>query len=422
MQIGGAIKALFGNVKQVVRYGSWREIGTYNAMFSSFGKDIYQSEIIRSCIRAIAENTSKANVKCIRRIEAGKIVGDFQLQRLIQYRPNLYMNGKDFLYKVRTRLELYNTVFIFINRDDKGRCIGLYPVPQANCEALDVQSRLYIKFSFATGGSLIASWDDLAVLRKDYNKSDIFGDENTAIYGTLDLLHTLNQGQQNAIKSTANLRGILKSTKAMLKEDDIKKSQERFVRDYMNSANEGGIASLDATKDFIPISMQPAVANYKHFEEQRNNIYRYYGVNENILTSKAYGDEWEAFYESRIEPFLIALSLELTNKIFTDRERGFGNEIIFEANRLAYASTSAKMNMVNLIDRGVLTINEYREILNLSPVEGGDIRVIRKEYTEAQNLNAVQEIKQEGGDAEDEPKQGVPSVGNSPDNIKPETD
>ena len=208
----------------------------------------------------------------------------------------------------------------------------------------------------------------------------------------------------------------------MLKEDDIKKSQERFVRDYMNSANEGGIASLDATQDFIPISMQPAVANYKHFEEQRNNIYRYYGVNENILTSKAYGDEWEAFYESRIEPFLIALSLELTNKIFTDRERGFGNEIIFEANRLAYASTSAKMNMVNLIDRGVLTINEYREILNLSPVEGGDIRVIRKEYTEAQNLNAVQEIKQEGGDAEDEPKQGVQSVRISSVIIKPVTD
>lgn len=418
MQIGSAIKALFGKVGQIAKYGTWREIGTYNAMFSSFGKDIYQSDIIRSCIRALAENTSKANVKCIRRIETGKIVGDFQLQRLIQYRPNLYMNGKDFLYKVRTQLELCNTVFIFITRDDKGHCIGLYPVPQANCEALDVQGRLYIKFRFVTGNSLVASWEDLAILRKDYNKSDIFGDENTAIYGSLDLLHTLNQGQQNAIKSTANLRGILKSTKAMLAEEDLKKSQERFVRDYMNSANEGGIASLDATQDFIPVTMQPAVANYKHFEEQRNNIYRYYGVNENILTSKAYGDEWEAFYESRIEPFLIALSLELTNKIFTDRERGFGNEIIFEANRLAYASTSTKMNMVNLIDRGVLTINEYREILNLSPVEGGDIRVIRKEYTEAQNLNAVQEISREGGDAEDEPKQGIPGTRNPLDDLE----
>lgn len=413
MQIGSAIKALLGNVKQVVKYGSWREIGIYNAMFSSFGKDIYQSEIIRSCIRAIAENTSKANVKCIRRVEAGKIVGENQLQRLIQYRPNLYMNGKDFLYKVRALLEIYNTVFIFIKRDDKGRCVGLYPVPQANCEALDVQGRLYIKFLFATGDNLIAGWEDLAVLRKDYVKSDIFGDENTAIYGTLNLLHTLNQGQQNAIKSTANLRGILKSTKAMLDGKDLKKSQEQFIRDYMNSANEGGIASLDATQDFIPITMQPAVANYKHFEEQRNNIYRYYGVNENILTSKAYGDEWEAFYESRIEPFLIALGLELTNKIFTERERGFGNEIIFEANRLAYASTSAKMNMVNLIDRGVLTINEYREILNLSPVEGGDVRVIRKEYTEAQNLNAVQGIKEEGGDVADEIQQGVSGAGNA---------
>ena len=140
--------------------------------------------------------------------------------------------------------------------------------------------------------------------------------------------------------------------------------------------------------------MQPVTANYKQFEEQRNNIYRYFGVSEEVVTSKAAGDEWEAFYEAKLEPFLVDLSLELTNKVFTKHERECGNELIFEANRLAYASTATKLAMVQLVDRGAISLNEYRETLNLAPVEGGDIRVIRREYTELSQLG-----KEEGGTA-----------------------
>jgi hypothetical protein len=125
--------------------------------------------------------------------------------------------------------------------------------------------------------------------------------------------------------------------------------------------------------------------------------------------SKVTGDEWEAFYEARLEPVLLALGLELTNKIFTDRARGFNNEIIFEANRLQYASSSTKISLIQLVDRGVLTINEYREILNLASVEGGDVRVIRKEYAEADHLNEVQGVKENA----DEAGQGI--QGDEPD-------
>ena len=380
---------------EIGHYAAWQEIGKYNATFAPYNEKMYANELVRSCVRALAEHSSKANVRCVRTLEHGKAYGDQRLEKIIQYRPNMYMNGKDFLYKVRTQLELNNTAFIMIERDEVGKCIGLYPLPTANCEAIDIDGRLYIKFTFKTSKILILNWEDLAVLRKDYNDSDIYGDANNAIYGSLDLLNIVNQGQANAIKSTANLRGILKATKGMFDGEDVKKLKEQFVRDYMSIDNEGGIAGLDSSMEFIPLTLQPAVANYKQNEELRNNIYRYFGVNEEVLTSKAYGDTWEAFYESRIEPFLIALSLELTNKVFTARERGYGNEIIFEANRLAYMSTTAKMQMVQLIDRGILTINEYREILNLAPVEDGDIRLIRKEYAEAQNLNKVQGVGEE---------------------------
>lgn len=404
MNFRNSIKTIFGKVKNFVTT-RWQEIGTYTARFFSFGRDIYANDIVRACIRTLAEHSSKANVKVIRQTENGKVEGDKRLQRMIQYRPNQFMNGKDFIYKVRTLLEIHNICFIYIMRDDTGRCIGLYPMPAAQYEAVEYMGQLYIKFMFANGNTMTHSWADLAVLRKDYNTSDIFGDSNDAILTSLDLLNTTNQGMANAIKSTANLRGILKSTKAMLSPEDAKMQKDRFVQDYMNMANGSGIASLDSTQEFKEINIQPHIANYKNVEELRLNIYRYFGVNEDIVMSKCTAEEWEMFYESRLEPFLIALGLELTNKIFSDREEGFDNEIIFEANRLQYASTSTKMNMVQLLDRGVLSINEYREILNLSPVDGGDVRLVSLNYVQADKQNKYQLGEEDendiGGENED---------------------
>lgn len=366
-QIRNAIKAIFGGIKNYVT-SAWREIGGYTARFSSFGNDIYANEVVRACIRTLAEHTSKANVKVLR---DGK-PGDKRLQRMIQYRPNMYMNGKDFLYKVRTLLEINNVVFIYIMRDDFGRCVGLYPMPTAQLEAVEASGGLYITFRFPSGVVMTHSWEDLAVLRKDYNTSDIWGDSNGAILTSLDLLNTTNEGMANAIKSTANLRGILKTTKAMLSPEDAKKQKDRFVEDYMGLANSSGIAMLDATQSFEPIEIKPAIANYKNVEELRNNIYRYFGVNEDAILSKLSGDSWEAFYEARIEPVLIALGLELTNKIFTDRERGFENEIIFESNRMQYMSTANKLALVQMVDRMAMTPNEWREVMNMAPVPWGD--------------------------------------------------
>jgi HK97 family phage portal protein len=367
LKFRNAIKAIFGGIKKYITSG-WREIGTYNATFSAFGSDIYANEVVRACIRTLAEHTSKANVKVLR--DGGP--GDRKIQRMIQYRPNLYMNGKDFLYKVRTLLEINNVVFIYIMRDEFGKCVGLYPMPTAQLEAVEASGGLYITFRFPSGVVMTHSWEDLAVLRKDYNTSDIWGDSNGAILTSLDLLNTTNEGMANAIKSTANLRGILKTTKAMLSPEDAKKQKDRFVEDYMGLANSSGIAMLDATQSFEPIEIKPAIANYKNVEELRNNIYRYFGVNEDAVLSKLSGDAWDAFYEAKIEPVLIALGLELTNKIFTDRERGFENEIIFESNKMQYMSTANKLALTAFVDRAIMTPNEVREVLNLAPVEWGD--------------------------------------------------
>jgi HK97 family phage portal protein len=367
LNLRGAIQSIFGKPKQLVT-SNWREVGNYQSYFSGYNSDLYANEVVRACIRTLAEHTSKANVKVLR----DGAQGDKNLQRMIQYRPNFHMNGKDFLYKIRTLLEIHNIAFIYIMRDDLNRCIGLYPMPKAQYQAKQYDGKLYVEFTFDNGNKMVHSWDDLAVLRKDYNTSDIFADSNVAISTSLELLDTTGEGMANAIKSTANLRGILKSTKAILKDDDVKKMKDRFVSDYMGFANTSGIAALDGALDFVPITLQPQIANYKNVEELRNNIYRYFGVNEDAIMSKISGDTWEAFYEARIEPVLLALGLELTNKIFSDRERGFNNEIIFESNRMQYMSTKDKLALVQMVDRMAMTPNEWREVMNMAPVPWGD--------------------------------------------------
>ena len=365
----GVLQNIFKNTKFVQKYSRWKELGTYNSIFSSFGKDIYKSEIVRSCIRPLAEHTSKANVKCT----------DKRIEKLLNVNPNMYMNGKDFLYKVRTKLEIKNTAFIYIGRDDTGKAFSFYPVPYSYFEAVEYQNGLFIKFHFAGNETreLVLPWEDLAVVRKDYNDSDISGDENSAILNTLELINTTNQGIANAVRATANLRGILKSTKAMLSPEDIKKNKETFVKDYLSLENEGGIASLDSTQEFTPIKMEPTITNYAQMKEFRENVYRYFGVNDSIVMSDYTESQMEAFYESRIEPFLVALSLELTRKLFSKKAQGHDNHVVYESNRMQYASNATKLAMVALVDRGALTPNEWRQIFNLAPVEGGDVPIRR---------------------------------------------
>lgn len=366
-----SILDLFKPIKadQKKMYTQFQELGTYKSVFGLFGNDIYASDDVRTAIRALSEHTSKANPRCT----------DKRIERLLQLNPNKYMNGKDFLAKVRNILEVKNTAFVYIERDDTNKVIGFYPVPYQNFTALEYKDGLFIQFEFEgnAANNLVIPWEDLAVLRKDFLKSDISGEDNRPLFRPLEVVNTMDKGLENAVKSTANLRGIIKSTKAMLSPDDIRKQKEQFVADYLNINNEGGIASLDATQEFKEINLKPTTASAEEQDTYRERIYRYFGVNEKIIKSSYSESEYDSFYESRIEPVLVALSLEFTRKIFTDREISFGAEVWYESNRLQFASAKTKISMVALVDRGLMTPNEYRALFNMAPYDGGDEFVLR---------------------------------------------
>lgn len=374
-------------------FQTFQELGTYRSVFSIFDGNIYKNDLVRSCIRPLAEITGKASAKCT----------NADVQRVLK-RPNQFMNESEFLKKCRNLLEIKNTLFVLIQRDDRLKLTGLYPVPYKSFEAVQTATgQIFIKFVFDSllVNSMVAPLEDLAMIRKDYIFSDIAGEDNAPLVSPLSLITTTNEGVGNAVKATANLRGILKSTRAMLKPEDVKEQKDRFVKDYMSLENEGGIASLDSTQEFIPISMNPTVTSSEQMKEFRENIFRYFGVNDKIIMSDFTETSFEYFYESRIEPFLIALSLELTQKIFTERELGFKNEIIYESNKLQFASFATKLNFVSLVDRGAMTPNEWREIFNLPPIDGGD-EPIRRLDTVAINDNNLQKQNEASESSEED--------------------
>ena len=362
------IKAMLSRFKGIRRtLAQYREMGGFTAFFLPFGRDAYKSDLVRACIRPLADQTAKADPVCIK---------NKQLEYMLRYRPNQYMNGKDFLYKIRTQYELYNTAFVIIFRTGK-QIDGFYPMSFTSMEALeDPAGNIYIKFS-TNKGTYIFSWEDVIVLRKDYNAGDIAGDPNDALLSTLEMINTSNQSIVNAVKSTANLRGIIKTTKSMLDPEDLKKTKDRFVKDFLDPETGDGIGALDASEEWIPANINPTITNFATMRELRENLYRYFGVNDDIVMSKADPQQMQVFYEMQIEPFLIALSREMTCKVFTDREIAFGNEIKFASSSIQFMSMSDKLALKDFIDRGALTPNAWADIVGLPHVEGGDKPVRR---------------------------------------------
>lgn len=371
----------------------------YSPVFTAWNNDPYSADIVRSAVDAIARNAAKLKPKHIKRIGKEIITVGGQTERILQVRPNPNMSAYDFLYKMATTLLIDNNAFAYPVWE--GQTLkAVWPVNCSQAEFVEDSSKtIYIRFRFGLGEQAVLPYSEVLHLRRHFYKNDLSGEGNAPINNTLEAIHTTNEGLGQAVKTSANLRGIIKF-QGMLKESDIRANRDRFVSEYMSMNNDGGVAALDSKADYIELNSEPKMVNAEQMKELRDNVYRYFGVNEKIVMG-AYDEQgWDAFYESTIEPLAVQLSLEFTSKLFTPGERGRGNEIMFEANRLAYASTKTKVSMMEkLIPIGLLTINEGREIFNLAPVEGGDKRLVSLNYVDASKQNLYQTGEgDDGGD------------------------
>lgn len=368
----GLFNMIFGTSKSASFGTRIKLLNGYEATFTNYDGRLYENAQIRACIDAIARNGAKLAPKHIRKNSRGYESLDDNLRRLLAEQPNELMNAYDFYYKIISELYLNNNAFVFISRDEAGAVAGLYPIKAGSYQLLEYKDNIYIKFQFTNGTSYTASLkDDVIHLKRFFCENDILGGSNLPIIKTMSFKHIVKEGIVNAIRTTQGIKGILKTTKAMLKPEDIKRTRDQFVSDFVNAGDGSGIAGLDATTEFMPVNINPQTATDAQLTEINDEVLNYFGINRAIIQSSYKEDDWSAFYESVIEPIALMLSLEFTNKLFTKVERYHGNKIVFEANRLQYASNATKIAIAEKMNN-YMTINEIREIFNLAPIEDGD--------------------------------------------------
>ena len=350
-----------------------------NGFYQWDGK-LYQSDIIRACIRPKVKAIGKLTAKHIRIDAKGIKTNPEPYIRFLLEEPNPFMSGQVMQEKITTQLALNNNAFILILRDDFGYPCGLYPILASGVEAIFLDGMLYLKFYFNNGKQSIFDYRDIIHLRDDFNNNDIFGESPAKSLSCLmEVVGTTDKGIVNAIRNSSVVSWLLKFNSAM-RPEDLKKSVQEFVKNYL-SLNDGniGAAGVDSKVDAIRVEPKDYVPNAAISDRTTKRIYEFFNTNEKIVMSIATEDEWNAYYELAIEPIALQMSNEFTRKLFTRTERSFGNSIIFEASNLSCASLSTKLALQAMVDRGALTPNEWRATMNLAPVDGGDTPLRRKD-------------------------------------------
>lgn len=376
----GLFDSLFKNrPKEKGHYeGIYKMLTGYTPRFTSFGGSIYESELIRAAINARATHISKLKIE---------ITGSARpvLQNKLKHAPNQFQTWGQFMYRLSTILDIHNTAFICPVFDDFGDVSGIYAPLPSRCEVVQFDGVPYLRYEFNSGERAAIELGLCGVMTKYQYKSDLMGETNHALLPTMELINITNQGISEGVKSAATYRFMAQLTN-FSKAEDLAKERKRFSMENFAADSEGGGLLLfpNTYRDIKQVDVKPWVVDADQMNVIRSNVFEYFGVNEDVLQNKVTGDSWAAFYEGAIEPFAIQFSEVVTKMLFTLRERTQGNEVMATANRLQYLSNAEKLNVsAQMLDRGIISINDAREIWNLPPVEGGDVRIIRGEYYDA---------------------------------------
>ena len=365
---------------------SFAMINGHKAHFEAFGKNVYQSELVRAAIHARATHISKLNVQ----IEGAARPA---LRSKMKHAPNQFMTWSQFMYRLSTILDIHNTAFIVPIYDEYGEPSGIFcPVPD-RCEVVSYDGVPYLRYEFSWKEKAAIELTYCGIMTKFQYKSDFFGEDNHALFPTMELIHIQNQGIEEGVKSAASYR-FMARVNNFTKVEDLAKERRRFTEEnFSKDAKGGGLLLFPNTyTDLKQIDAKPWVVDDKQMQIIKDNVFDYFGVNEDVLMNRCFGDAWAAFYEGAIEPFAIQFSEVMTKMLFTLREQSQGNIVMATSNRLQYLSNADKLNVSSqMLDRGIMSINDVREIWNLPPAEGGDVRIIRGEY-----YNASDKVEGEG--------------------------
>lgn len=367
----------------------FRLLNGYSPTFSSWNKDLYESELIRAAIGARATHISKLRVET-------RGAARPALQTKLKHGPNQLQTWGQFLYRLSTILDMHNTAFVVPVYDQYGEPSGVFtPLPE-RCKVVQYNKIPFLRYEFSHGQTAAIEMAYCGVMTKYQYRNDIFGENNHALFPTMELIHLQDQGIEEAVKSGATYR-FMATLNNFSKSEDLAKERKRFSEENFAKDSEGGGLLLfpNTYTNVQQVQAKPYTIEAEQMKIIQNNVFQYFGVNEEILENKAFGDAWSAFYEGAIEPFAVQFSDVMTRMLFTLRQQSEGNIVMATANRLQYMSNADKLAVsAQMADRGLLTRNEIREIWNLPPLPEpyGSQLPIRGEYY---NVNDTEENNNE---------------------------
>lgn len=385
-KITDTFKTLLGLDSKQTRYSAQQnEITTWR--YSAFSKNAYDLDTVRACIDSIARNVSKMEFNHIVTNADGKkkIIRTSDIARVLK-KPNAYMTTRDFIYKCATVHFAENNCFIFPEWNENGKLIAMHPINYQSYKIIETNGNIYINFQIKYTKEYVVALEDIINLKRFYYSKEFSGENNDALLPSAELINSQNQGIINGIKNSAIIRGLLKSV-SVIKQEDMIKYREDFIKDNLDSSNNGGVMVVDGKYEYIPLKSEPYSVDSETMKLAKSKIYDYFGVNESFVQNSFSPDQYDAIYEGLLEPFAIMFSQALTNALFTDIEKGYGNEIDVSMNRLKYQPISSITALIGSTNQlGIFTPNEYREMLGYAPLDDGDERLISLNYVKSTDV------------------------------------
>lgn len=391
----------------------------YSNEYAPWSGNAYDNATVRSCVDTIARHAGKLKARHVTRKDGNIInIPDDPLNYILGVRPNMLMTASEFLEKVIAQYYTYNNLFVYIQRDERGQVTALWPLHYASLGFYeDAEQHLYVRFTFGAGEQATVPYEEIIHIRRHYNRDELFGDpDNRVLTEDLNLLRAVKVAIINAVKNFNKLRGIIK-WKQVVRPEDLEKHTQNFIQSFAQN-NASGIGALDEKADYQQLTSDITTFDKARMEYARDNIYKYFGLSDDIVRGQYNEDQYNAFYESVIEPIAIKLSQEFTAKLFTQRQRGFGNEVIFETNRLQYMSIASRVKLCTaMIPAGAIKRNEIRELFGYAGLPGkeGEEIVVSLNYVKTKDQTKYQTGQDEepddskGGD-DDDNQTGVPGT------------
>lgn len=349
-------------------------------IYSQFGTNIYLSDVVQQAVKCIVDEIKKLNPTHVRyKGDDPTPIRDSTIQDVLSD-PNPLMTTSEFLEKISWLLMLnYNAFIVPIyrtwneNGDERRAYEALYPVNPTEVDFIeDASGRLFVKFYFASGYNTTFPYENVIHLKYNYSVNMYMGGDelgqpnNEALLKTLDLNKQLLDGVAKAMKASYNINGIMKYN-SLIDKDQIHEAIKEF-EDKVNR-NESGILPIDLKTEYTPIEHKLELVDADTLKFIDEKILRNFGVPLAILTGDYTKEQYEAFYQKTLEPLVISMSQAFTKKVFTSREKAFGNRIKFYPRELIFMTTSQTLEMINILSpTGALFENEKRTALGLRPL------------------------------------------------------